>query len=330
MSMIFGKVKKIAKWTGIISIIILIIVIFIFGYFEIKRIEYPISKIEKISFLGKRIIIIEKPKEIFSTSQTSSPDFIINKQSTVIPYPQSKEQVFPSKEISSNKTTIHLPLPILMYHHINYLPLNATKLQRDLTVSPETFEKQMEYLFKQNYQPITFEEFFNFLKTKREIPERSLIITFDDGWKNQYQYAFPVLKKYGFKATFFVVVNSIGNPASMNWEELKELLENEMEIGSHSMTHSDLRHLSSASLKYEIQNSKIILEKNLGRKINVFAYPYGAFDTKTIEAVKESNYLMARTTLEGINQNLENLYTLKGIQVYDSLEQFKRLFPSKE
>jgi hypothetical protein len=201
-----------------------------------EKINYLISEIEKTPLSIKRPI--EKPKEVSFKSEISSQNFVNEKPPKILP-PQDKEEIpFPQK-------LIHLP--ILMYHHIDYLPPNASKLWQDLTVSPETFEAQMKYLFEQNYQPITFEEFLNFLKNKKEIPEKSLIITFDDGWKNQYQNAFPVLKKYNFRATFFVVVTYIGGSALMNWKELRELIENKMEIGSHSMTHPNLKNLSESN-----------------------------------------------------------------------------------
>jgi len=221
-------------------------------------------------------------------------------------------------------------LPILMYHHIKELPPGASGLWQDLTVSPEIFKKQMEHLFKHNYRPITFKDFFNYLRTRRNLPERALIITFDDGWRNQYENAFPVLKKYNFRATFFVVVDYIGGSKFMNREELKELINRGMEIGSHTMNHPNLRGFSESELKNEIQNSKIILERMLGQEIKVLAYPYGAFDCQVIRIVRESNYLAARSIIRGIDQDLENLYTLRTIKVLDNLDQFKRIFPATD
>lgn len=320
------KIKGVTKLVGILSIILL--AIFIFWYFEIKKIEYFLT-----TFPSEEII--EKPKEISLEPELSSQDLKEEEVPLATPAPGSdfilsEAPLFETREVipALSKKTIHLP--ILMYHHIDYLSSNASKVWQDLTVSPGAFEEQMKYLFEQNYQPITFEKFINYLNAGEKIPERSLIITFDDGWKNQYQYAFPVLKKYNFPATFFVVVNYIGGSKFMNWEQLKELLENGMEIESHSMNHPNLRGLSESSLKYEIQNSKIILEKELGSPINVFAYPYGAFDSKVIKVVKDSNYFVVVSTIEGVDQNLENVYTLKRIQVYDNLYLFKKIFPPEE
>lgn len=329
------RIKKIKNWTEIISLILL--AIFTFLYFETKRIEslltnYPMIVIEKTSSLIKentgelKEISLQaefqsqnsKKQEVPLATPAPGSDFILPEAALF----ELKEEISPAKKV--------IQLPILMYHHVNYLAANATKVYRDLTVTPQIFEKQMKYLFEQKYQPITFEKFISYLKEGEKIPEKSLIITFDDGWKNQYKNALPVLKKYNFQATFFVVVNYIGGSSLMNWEELKELLSNGMEIGSHTMNHPNLRGLSEENLKYEIQNSKVILEKGLGQKISVFAYPYGTFDSKVVQAVKDSNYLAARSCIDGVDQNPENVYTLKTIQVYDNLYQFKEIFPPEE
>ena len=172
------------------------------------------------------------------------------------------------------------------------------------------------------------QEFFDFLEKNKKPPERSLIITFDDGWKNQYRYAFPILKKYNFPATFFIVVNQTGGNLFMNWQQLKELLNSGMEIGSHTISHPNLKKLTSSQLISEIENSKTILEKKLDCQIEVFAYPYGIFDSKIVETVHKAGYKTARTTISGLDQNTEKLYTLKAIQVYDSLNQLERIFPS--
>jgi peptidoglycan/xylan/chitin deacetylase (PgdA/CDA1 family) len=116
----------------------------------------------------------------------------------------------------------------------------------------------------------------------------------------------------------------------MSQKDLKELLNNGMEIGSHSLTHPNLRRVAPSQLISEIKDSKIILEENFDCQIEVFAYPYGIFDSKIVEIVGQSGYKAARTTLEGFDQNPKNMYTLKAIQVYDNLDQLKRIFPLRK
>ena len=315
-------IKKLSEIGGIFLIIFLIL-FFVFFYFETKKIEHL-------------MVGLEETAETTLSTQTSSKEPSIleltppvpgNKISTVEEAPASIPEIgFKLPEAQLNNKEV-VRLPILMYHYIDFLAPGVSKEWQDLTVSPQTFEKQMEYLFEQNYQPITFRQFIDFLETDKEIPEKSLIITFDDGWKNQYIYALPVLKKYNFTATFFIVVNQIGGNLFMNWKELKELLNNGMEIGSHTITHPNLRQVPSSQLISEIKNSKIILEENLDYQIEVFAYPYGIFDSKIIDVVRQSKYKAARTTLEGVDQNIKKMYTLRATQIYDNLSQLKGLFP---
>ena len=313
-------IKKFIEISGIF-LIILLLLFFVFLYFETKKVERLMREIEETTFsiqVNSKEPLVSEPT--LSPQENKTP-FV--EEAPILPAPE-QEFVPPESKLNS-KQVVHLP--ILMYHHIDFLAPGASKVWQDLTVSPQTFERQMKYLFEQNYHPITFRQFFDFIEKGNELPEKSLIITFDDGWKNQYTYALPVLKKYKFPATFFIVVNQTGGNLFMNWEELKDLLNNGMEIGSHTITHPNLRRVAPSQLIYEIKNSKTILEKNLDYQIEVFAYPYGIFDSKIIEAVSKANYKMARTTIWGLDQNMENLYTLRAVQVYDGLDQLKRIFP---
>lgn len=315
----FLLIKKITKIDGI-CLIILLMIVSVFLYFEAKKIERLNKELEEI------VLSIQTDLTKLPGQQTISLPQNETMTTEKIPVVTESKPEFTSLEVQlKNKKIVHLP--ILMYHHINFLTPGASKELQDLTVSPETFEKQMMYLFQQNYQPITFGQFFDFLEESGKLPEKSLIITFDDGWKNQYQYAFPVLKKYNFPATFFIVVNQIGGDLFMGWGQLKELLNNGMEIGSHTMTHPNLKKLISSQLTYEIEESKIILEKNLNYQIEVFAYPYGIFDSRITKAVRKANYKMARTTMQSLDQNIKKMYTLNTIQVYNNLEQLKKEFP---
>lgn len=315
----FLLIKKIIEIGGIFLIILLMLTL-VFLYFETKKIERLSIELEKTAFYTQTDLAGLPTQEIILSPQ--------NETTTTEEVPvvvESESELISSEVQLENKKIVHLP--ILMYHHIDHLPASASREWRDLTVSPETFEKQMDYLFQQSYQPITFRQFLDFIEGNGELPEKSLIITFDDGWKNQYQHAFPILQKYNFPATFFVVVNQIGGNLFMSWEQLKELLNNGMEIGSHTMSHPNLKKLTSSQLIYEIENSKTILEKNLNYQIKVFAYPYGIFDSKIVEAVRQANYKAARTTIFGLDQNIEKIYTLNAIQIYDSLGQLKKIFP---
>ncbi len=217
-------------------------------------------------------------------------------------------------------------LPILMYHHIEDLPSNVSNEWRELTVSPAIFKEQMNYLSENNYNPITFKDLQSFIENNEPLPEKSLIITFDDGWLNQYENAFPILREYDFTATFFVVGRYVGGSSFMNKIQIKEMIEEEMEIGSHSMTHANLVTVSEKDLRQEVAGSKVLLENVFDVDVISFAYPYGAIDRNVVSAVESAGYHFARTTSGGIDQSNNNLYNLKTVHITNNLSDFKKIF----
>ncbi len=225
-------------------------------------------------------------------------------------------------------------LPILVYHHIAEVSSNDLGRKETLAISPQTFEKQMEYILKENYHPITFKELFDYFYQGKNLPQKPVIITFDDGWLSQYKNAFPVLKRYNFKAVFFLVTNYIGGKSFMDWEQIRELARNGMEIGSHSVSHPNLTKISEKAMEYEINQSKIILERKLNVKIKTFAYPYGDYNSKVINTLRKIQYLGGRTIVTSLQyakwQKLEDLYTFRGFQVQNEIEEFKKILPPQE
>lgn len=172
-------------------------------------------------------------------------------------------------------------IPVLMYHKVGPAPRESR--QKSQWVSPERFDWQMAYLKKKGYEAVTFMD----LKANRPLPAKAVIITFDDGYLNQHEYAYPILKKYGFKAVFYVVREGVGKEnfwhdprqepriPMMNLEQIKDLMSSGMEIGSHTMTHQRLASLPREAARREISESKQSLEKLLGEAVVSFAFPYG-------------------------------------------------------
>lgn len=171
-------------------------------------------------------------------------------------------------------------IPVLMYHKIGD-PV-ATSRQKSLWVSAERFEWQMKYLKEHGYQSVTFKDL-----TKGEMPSKPVVITFDDGYLNQYELAFPIMRRWGQKGVFYVVANAIAkdnywhDPAQepripmMNLAQIKEILQAGMEIGSHTMNHRRLLSIPREEARQEIRQSKISLEKLLEEPMVSFAFPYG-------------------------------------------------------
>src|SRR5262249_41688375 len=137
------------------------------------------------------------------------------------------------------------------------------------------------------------------LEGHRALAPGAVVITFDDGWQDQYEYAFPILKQYGFTATFFVYTSAIDNgPAFMTWNEVRELQRAGMTIGCHSRTHPDLTE-QKVSLHDEIDGARADLQKNLGVAPDFFAYPYGAWDARVAAAVRAAGFRAARGMGDG-------------------------------
>ncbi len=197
-----------------------------------------------------------------------------------------------SGSYASDENRAYFP-PVLMYHEINMPPKNT------FDTTPEAFESQLDWLKDNGYETLSLEDFIAYVKKGEGFPEKSVLITFDDGYKGIYDYAFPALKKRGMKAAFFITASTIGgikgtNYPHITYAQLAEMAaNNNMSIGSHTISHFRMTELSSDALKIEAAKSKMILENFTGRKIQAIAYPEGYYNEAVIEAVKEAGYEIA-------------------------------------
>lgn len=184
-------------------------------------------------------------------------------------------------------------LPILTFHSLD----DGTSV---ISFAPRVFRRGMARLHESGYRTLSLLEAVDFLRQKKPFPDRSFVITFDDGYKTVYDEAFPVLQRYGMKATVFLTVGerekveSIGRLSSFNgrynmltWHEIREMERSGIDFGSHTLTHPDLTRLSFDRVEAEICDSKAILENALGAPAECFAYPYGRYDNRSREIVRQ-------------------------------------------
>lgn len=171
-----------------------------------------------------------------------------------------------------------LRLPVLMYHNINdEYESHSTNVE----MSSQDFINQMTALKENGYTAILFEDYINYLNGSKNLPDKPILITFDDGYLNNYTVAFPILKEMGLKATIFIVTGRMGVDGVVTyphftWEQAKTMVDSGViDIQSHTHYHSELINLSKNDLILELRKSKYLIEKNLGTKVNVLAYPYG-------------------------------------------------------
>ena len=211
---------------------------------------------------------------------------------------------------------------VLMYHMVSeHLEKDKSKFNR-LRVKPEEFEKQLKWLKDNNWTSFTLSE----LASLKEIPLKSVVITFDDGYEDNFINAFPILKKCNFKATIYLVPNqSINHWEEKNTSVLSNLLNNEqilqmqntglIEFGSHTLSHVNLSTINDEQLLIELKKSKEEIEKITRKECEAFAYPYGKFDDKIIQAVEEIGYKNATVVKRGLFEKNDNPFIIKRIGI---------------
>jgi peptidoglycan/xylan/chitin deacetylase (PgdA/CDA1 family) len=235
--------------------------------------------------------------------------------------PFTTPAINPHRPVLREKRTAKVP--ILVYHRFSQSPSEGSSGLQRLTVTAEVFAQQMQYLQDNGYHVITFSDLADYFEKGRELPTLPVIISFDDGWETQFEYALPSLEKYHYPATFFVVTDYIGRHGFFSWPQLQTLLTEGMRIGSHSRSHPRLNKIrDSTELWDQIYNSKAILETQLETPVEEFAYPYGSYNAKAAAVVKLAGYRAGRACCSGIAHTSRDVFTLKAIMVPNDLEKF--------
>ncbi len=235
---------------------------------------------------------------------------------TITPTPTRTAAPVPTRD--ANLRSVHVP--ILMYHYISVPPPDADIYRLDLSVTPDNFAAQMAYLADQGYHPIRVQDLTDYLLNGTPLPPKPIVLTFDDGYADNYANAFPVLKKFKFPATFFVITQFVDDkkPGYMTWDQLEELAIEGMEIGSHTLDHPDLYGKPRTFQVTEIAGSKLMIEARIGTPVKSFCYPAGHYDLRTIDVLRSTGYLAATTEIQGTLQSTDSLYLLRRIRVRGS------------
>jgi peptidoglycan/xylan/chitin deacetylase (PgdA/CDA1 family) len=213
-------------------------------------------------------------------------------------------------------------VPILMYHYINSTapadPINAS-----LTINEADFTRQLSYLRCAGYYSITLGQLFDAMQIGAPLPEKPVILTFDDGYHDAYTNAFPILRSAAFGGTFGIVTNWVGQPGYVTWDQLHEMTAAGMEIASHTANHPDLGLESDPVVRDQLVRSKQVLEQQLGLPIPFLVYPAGEpfrFGTPIRQAqvpvlVQESGYRGALTTRWGLLHDPAAAFALNRVRV---------------
>ena len=238
----------------------------------------------------------------------------------------------PSKVIipAPTPTPVVLPdqvrVPILMYHYVSELPPNPDCYRRDLTVLPENFEAQLQYLAEAGYHTITLTDLYLHLTQGYPLPEKPIVLTFDDGYRDAYEIVFPLLLDYGFTGTFFVLATPahFESPGYLTWAHMREMSDAGMEIQAHGRDHVDLRGRSYDYLVYQTLGIQEAIQYHTGRLSRFFCYPSGQYDTNVIAVLKSAGYWGAVTTEWGKTHTREDLFEMPRLRIRgsDTLESF--------
>lgn len=221
---------------------------------------------------------------------------------------------------------------ILTYHSVN----NGRK--DDLAVTVENFKKQMRYFYEKGYRTVSLTQVIE----KRNLAKRPLVITFDDGYRDNYTNVYSILKRYDFSAIIFLVTEYIGTKKLfkpekhitryggreksyhfLNWAEIREMSDNGIEFGSHSISHPHLTALTQEEIKREILDSKLKIETMIHKSVKFFSYPYGDFNGRIQKILKECGYKGAVVTPYG--RLKEGRFSLRRVGIYrkDNMLRFR-------
>ena len=205
------------------------------------------------------------------------------------------------------------PVPVLMYHVIAAPPSSAQL--PELYVDPKAFNGQMEALQKQGYTGVSLNQVYDAWFKGGKLPEKPVVVSFDDGYRSQYVYARPELRKLGWPGVLSAIAGRIGQPgAELSDAMVENLIRNGWELDSHTINHVDVSRASGSQLQGEVARSRRMLQQRFHQPVNFFCYPSGRYDGQAIQAVRDAGYLGATTTDEGLASKTE-MYTLKRIRV---------------
>jgi len=216
-----------------------------------------------------------------------------------------------------------IDVPVLAYHHIE-VNKHQPQTCRGLVVDAISFERQMAILRTFGYRTVSLIDLAKSLAGDLALPSRPVVITFDDGYAGAYKFGFPILRRYDFAATLFLIAEDfVANSRRQNQRafpimtrtQVAEMIGAGFHIGSHSVSHPRLTELSDSDVRTEITNSRKILESAFRCEVKAFCYPYGIYDSGLETRVQEAGYACACSTRFGRRHSAEDRFGLRRIPV---------------
>jgi peptidoglycan/xylan/chitin deacetylase (PgdA/CDA1 family) len=245
--------------------------------------------------------------------------FILNglQSKVAVAYPESSDNSSQEFIRYYNNTS---KIPILMYHSIAYEKGN------DLRIPKDKFYLEMKYLKDNGFAALSLDELYEVFSGTAKTPKKPIVITFDDGYRDNYINAYPILKEFHLKAAIFVIAGSIDKSNSyLNSSQIREMIRNGIDVESHTLSHTDLSVLNYKTQYQALKISKEKLENIEGKKVKYLAYPFGKYNKYTEKAAKDAGYIMAVTTKPGFSSNNNGFFFLRRVRMSSSqsLNDFK-------
>ena len=263
------------------------------------------------SALNQRGITIKAANEI---SQIIRPAEATNNE-----VENSQTQLTKVENNQTEPTGFCLNVPILMYHHIQPQLIATEKWQTALNVDTTIFESQMTYLINSGYQTISLDQVAQALLNNQQLPPKSIALTFDDGYRDFYLFAFPIITKYNLRANLFISTGLVENEDYLTWNQLKEMVSsNQVFAYNHTWSHANIASVSQAKMESEVQTAQKQLVDYLGTSPKIFAYPYGQISQNTINYLSQNGFLAAASTIQGKNQCQSDIFRLQRIRIGNS------------
>jgi peptidoglycan/xylan/chitin deacetylase (PgdA/CDA1 family) len=237
---------------------------------------------------------------------------------TQVPPTETPSPVPPTPTIESTPTPSPIPLaergfvPILCYHHIRDWVKSDGEEDRAYIVPPATLEEQLAYLQKSGYHSVTSQQVYDYYANGKPLPDKPIMLSFDDNDDNQYNNAVPLLKTYGFNATFFIMTVTLDKENYMTSDQLKELDKAGFDIQPHTWDHHMVTsYKTDEDWQRQIVEPKQQLEALLGHPTPFFAYPFGIYDAQSVEKLKQYGYKAAFRLREVMDDQVDPVFAIK-------------------
>ena len=287
-----------------------------------RKITFPIVFL--ILILTSYLIFHNIPSKEIIEAKPDNENTIESEDSSL-----TEEDNFATKDASFlNKATIETTLindnrgiPVLYYHSVR------ESADNEVTITPELLRTQLQYIRDEGYVTLTLSELKAYILNNSPIPAKSILITFDDGYMDNYDKAFPILKDLNMVATIFCITSNLDGSYYLSKEAITEMSNYGIDIESHTVNHPKLNEMTYNEQLAELIESKKTLESITGKKIESIAYPFGDFNDDSIKAAKDAGYTLGFTTKKGLSDRDDNPLKLDRIYVssnYD-MNKFKEI-----